>query len=45
MLAQRLRRWPDIETALGDRLVFAGTAHYYAGDAFYDPVVRKPLPR
>ena len=34
MLAQRLRRWPDIETALGDRPMFVGTAHYYADDAF-----------
>ena len=26
MLAQRLRRWPDIETALGNCPVFAWTA-------------------
>ena len=26
MLAQRLRRWPDIETALGDYIMFAWTA-------------------
>ena len=24
MLAQRLRRWPNIKPALGERLVFAG---------------------
>ena len=24
MLAHRLRRWPNIETALGESLVFAG---------------------
>ena len=34
MLVQRLRRWPDIETALGDCPVFAENAHYYDGDAF-----------
>ena len=26
MLAHRRRRWPNIETALGERLVFAGLA-------------------
>ena len=26
MLGQRLRRWPNIETALGECPVFAGTA-------------------
>ena len=25
MLGQRLRRWPNIETTLGQRTVFAGT--------------------
>ena len=34
MLVQRPRRWPDIETTFGDCPMFAGTAHYYAGDAF-----------
>ena len=33
MLAQRIRRWSAIETALGDCRVFGGTAPCYAGDA------------
>ena len=28
MLVHRLRRWPNIESALGERLVFAGLALY-----------------
>ena len=44
MLAQRFRRWPDIETALGDYPVFAGQLrHYYAGDTFFLPSPEKPL--
>ena len=47
MLAQRLRRWPNNETALclGDCPVFAGNVHYYAGDAFHLPSPEKSLPR
>ena len=29
MLAQRLRRWPNIKTSLFQRVVFAGIAHNY----------------
>ena len=29
MLAHRLRRWPNIETALGECLVFAGMTPLY----------------
>ena len=43
MLVQRLRRWTDIETALGDCPVFAGNAHYYAGDAFHLLSPENPL--
>ena len=45
MLAQRFRRCSDIETALSDCPVLAGTAHYYAGDTFLLPSPEKPLPR
>ena len=31
MLAHRLRRWPSIKPALGQRLVFAGLAALRAG--------------
>ena len=27
MLAHRLRRWPNIETTMGERLVLAGVQH------------------
>ena len=38
MLAQRVRRWPAIETALSDCPVFGGTAALlYAGDDFSPP--------
>ena len=39
-----LRRWPNIETALGDCSVFAVTAHYYASDPLHLPSSEKPLP-
>ena len=38
MLAQRLQRWPDIETALGECPVLAWTA---MGMTFSPPVARK----
>ena len=39
MLTHIFRRWPDIETALGDCTVFSNCC--YTGDAFY-PGARKP---
>ena len=41
MLAQRLRHWPVIETALGDCLVFAGTGALLSRRHFPPPVARK----
>ena len=44
MLAQRLRRWPNIEAALGECLVFAGlsvisiTAYYTVINGHFDRV-------
>ena len=36
MLAQRLRRWPNIKTALFQRVVFAGLGHQpWPNDVLY----------
>ena len=32
---QRLRRWPNIETTMGERLVFAGYNYPYPADLIY----------
>ena len=44
MLGQRLRRWPNIEPTLGERLVIAGKCHNtHWGKSFYCTPPEVPL--
>ena len=37
MLAQRLRRWPNIKTSLFQRVVFAGNAILQSQSLYFNP--------